>query len=124
MAVNPKTFMLIAGDLAAEQRTKVAHSASYGSDRPHISQAPAGAAENHGLTSHFFRPIRGLNYFSHSIPTVDTVGYYRTLLRSFIFENHRSHSSRCELLSHATSWLTQIHPLRSIDLWPTPSPIC
>lgn len=45
--------MLIAGDLAAEQRAIVAHSASYGSDRPHISQAPAGAADNHGSTPHF-----------------------------------------------------------------------
>jgi hypothetical protein len=34
--VKPKTFMLIAGDLAAEQRTAVAHSASYGFVRPHI----------------------------------------------------------------------------------------
>jgi hypothetical protein len=75
--------MLIAGDLAAEQRTIIAHSASYGSDRPQISQAPAGAIENHGSTSHFFRPIRGLNCFSHFVPTVDTVGYYRSLLRSF-----------------------------------------
>ena len=78
-----KSFMLIAGDLAAEQRTVVAHSASYGSDRPHIYQAPAGAAENRGSTFHFFRPIRGLNRFLHSVPTVDTVGYYRALLRSF-----------------------------------------
>jgi hypothetical protein len=117
--------MLIAGDLAAEPRAIVAHSASYGSNRPHISQAPAGATENQGLISHFFCPIRGLNYFSHSIPTVDTVGYYRTLLRSsFIFENHRSHSSRCGLLSYTTPWLTQTRLLRSFDLWPTPSPIC
>jgi hypothetical protein len=61
--VKPKTFTLIAGDLAAEQRAIVAHSASYGSDRPQISQAPAGATENHGSTAYFFRPIRGLNYF-------------------------------------------------------------
>jgi hypothetical protein len=81
--VNPKSFMLIAGDSAAEQRAIVAHSASYGFDRPQIYQAPAGATENHGSTSHFFRPIRGLNNFFHSVPTVDTVGYYRSLLRSF-----------------------------------------
>jgi len=78
---KPKTFMLIAGDLAAEQRTVVAHSASYGSDRTRISQAPGGATENHDSTPYFF-------------------------------------------LSHTTPWLTQIHPLRSFDLWPTPSPIC
>ena len=76
--------MLIAGDLAAEQRAIVAHSASYGFDRPQISQAPPGATESHGSTSHFFRPIRGLNCFLHSVPTVDTVGYYRSLLRSFL----------------------------------------
>jgi len=116
--------MLIAGDLAAEQRAIVAHSASHGSDCPHISQAPAGATENQGSITHFFRPIRGLNRFANINPTVDTVGYYRALLRSFIFENHRSYCSRCGLLSHATSWLTQIHPLRSFDLWRTPSPIC
>ena len=134
--MSPKTFMLIAGELAAEQRAIVAHSASYGkpchqisqapagakenysiaqivcrairrlkiltlcshgaghgSDRPQISKAPAGAAENHDSTSHFFRPIRGLNRFANIHPTVVTVGYYRTLLRSLI-------------------------------LWPTPSPIC
>jgi len=34
--LKPKTFMLIAGNLAAEQRTAVAHSASYGFVRPHI----------------------------------------------------------------------------------------
>ena len=72
--------MLVAGDLAAEQRAIVAHSASYGFDRPQISQAPAGAAENHGSTFHFFRPIRGLNRFLHSIPTIGIVGYYRAPL--------------------------------------------
>jgi hypothetical protein len=61
--VKPKTFMLIASDLAAEQRTIVAHSASYGFYRPQFDQAPAGATENHGSTPYFFRPIRGLNYF-------------------------------------------------------------
>ena len=76
--------MLIAGDLAAEQRAIVAHSASYGSDRPQISQAPDGTTENRGSIPHFFRPIRGLNNFYHRIPTVGTVGYCRTLLRSLI----------------------------------------
>jgi len=52
--VNPKTFILIAGDLAAEQRTVVAHSASYGFDHPQIFQAPAGATENHDSTLRSF----------------------------------------------------------------------
>ena len=86
--------MLIAGDLAAEQRAIVAHSASYGSDRPPIAKAPAGATENHSIAAQIFsRPVRGLNCFLDNVPTADAVGYYRTLLRSF-------------------------------DLWPTPSPIC
>ena len=75
--------MHIAFDLAAEQRAIVAHSASYGVDRPQISQAPAGATENHGSTSHFFRPIRGLNRLANINPTVGTVGYYHTPLRGF-----------------------------------------
>jgi hypothetical protein len=79
--MKPKSFMLIAGDLAAEQRAIVAHSASYGSDCPHISQAPAEATENHGSKTRFFRPCRGLNYFSHSVPTIGIVGYYRAPLR-------------------------------------------
>jgi hypothetical protein len=44
--MTPKTFMLIAVGIAAEQRTIVAHSASYGFDRPQIFPAPAGAEEN------------------------------------------------------------------------------
>jgi len=60
--------MLIAGALAAEQRTVVAHSASYGSVRPQIFQAPAGATENHRSKTHFFRPIRGLNRFAYIFP--------------------------------------------------------
>ena len=124
MTVKPKTFMLIAGNLAAEQRAIVAHSASYGKPCHQISQAPAGAKENHSITQIVCRPIRGLNRFANIHPTVVTVGYFLSLLRSFIFENHRSHSSRCGLLSHATPSLTQIHLLRSLILWPTPSPIC
>ena len=73
--------MLMAGDLAAEQRTIVAHSASYGFDRRHFSQAPTGATENHGSTSRFFRPIRGLNRFWDIIPMIGIMGYYRTPLR-------------------------------------------
>ena len=57
--------MLIAGEIAAEQRATVAHSATYGSNRPHISQAPAGATENQGSITHFFRPIRGVFSFVH-----------------------------------------------------------
>ena len=74
--------MLIAGDLAAEQRAIVAHSASYGSGHPKISKAPAGATENHGSKNNFFRPVRGLNCFLDDVPTVVTVGYCLTLLRS------------------------------------------
>ena len=79
--------------LAAEQRAVVAHSASYGFDRPRISQAPAGATENHDLKPHFFRPVRGLNHFADIVPTANAVGYYLSLLRS-------------------------------LNLWPTHSPIC
>ena len=68
--MKPKTFTLIAGTLAAEQRTAVAHSASYGSGHPHISQVPAGAKENHFITTQIIcRAIRRLNilrYYSHS----------------------------------------------------------
>jgi hypothetical protein len=122
--VKPKSFTLIAGELAAEQRAIVAHSASYGFDHPQISKAPAGATENQGSITRFFRPCRGLNRFANINPMVVTVGYYRALLRSFIFENHRSHNPHYRLLSHVTPWLTQIHPLRSFLLWRTPSPIC
>lgn len=74
--------MLIAGALAAEQRTAVAHGASYGSGSQ-ISQAPAGATENHHPISYFSRPVRGLNLFWDNVPTADAVGYYLSLLRSF-----------------------------------------
>ncbi len=83
--------MLIAGALAAEQRTVVAHSASYGSGRPQISQAPAGATENHYSITHFFRPIRGLNHFLDDVPTANAVGYYLSLLRSSNLWRTRSH---------------------------------
>ncbi len=76
--------MLIAGALAAEQRTIVAHSASYGFNHPQISKAPAGATENHRSTTRFFRPIRGLNRFTT-----------------------RSHGCHRGLLSRATPWLKQ-----------------
>jgi len=41
--MNPGSFMLIAGKVAAEQRAAVAHSTSYGVDRPQTLKAPAGA---------------------------------------------------------------------------------
>jgi hypothetical protein len=99
--LKQKTFMLIAGALAAEQRTIVAHSASYGSSRPQIFQAPAGATENHVSTTHFFRPVRGFNYFGN-----------------------RSHGCHRGLLSRATPWLTKTKLLRDFNLWRTHSPIC
>jgi hypothetical protein len=80
----------IAGALAAEQRAIVAHSASYGSGRQQISQAPAGATENHRATIHFFRPIRGLISFADTVPTANAVGYYLSLLRSFDLWRTRS----------------------------------
>jgi len=93
--------MLIAGALAAEQRTVVAHSASYGSGRPQIYPAPAGAIENHPTTTRFFRPVRGLNHWPESFPRF-----------------HRG------LLPDATPWLTQTNLLRSSNLWRTRSLIC
>ncbi|HEY5297114.1 MAG TPA: hypothetical protein VIK59_04250 [Verrucomicrobiae bacterium] len=98
--MKPKTFTLIAGALAAEQRTVVAHSASYGFSRPQIFQAPAGATENHHSTTHFFRPIRGLNYFADIIPTVSP---WATIARHSVTETK-----------------TVLHMI----LWRTPSPIC
>jgi hypothetical protein len=80
--VTTKTFRFIAGDLAAEQRTTVAHSASYGFGRPQISPAPAGATETCRSKINFFRTIRGLNCFGDNFPTAGAVGYYLPLLRS------------------------------------------
>lgn len=80
--------MLITGALAAEQRTVVARSASYGSNRPQISQAPAGATENHRAKTHLFRPVRSLNRFANIVPMVVTVVYHRELLRSLKFHTH------------------------------------
>jgi len=83
--LKPKTFMP-ARDLAAEQRTAVAHSASYGKMCRRISQAPAGAEENHFVfTQIISRPIRGLDCFVDNVPTANAVGYYLLLLRSFVF---------------------------------------
>jgi len=62
--------MLIAGALAAEQRTIVAHSASYGFDCPQTHQAPAGAKENYFITAQIVcRAVRRSNilmHYSHS----------------------------------------------------------
>src|SRR5258706_12347817 len=63
--MKPKTFMLIAGALATEQRTVVAHSASYGICRPRISKAPAGAEENCPPAKIVFRAIRRLKVWTH-----------------------------------------------------------
>lgn len=67
---------------AAEQRTAVAHSVSYGKTWRCDSQTPVGAIENRALKIHFFRFVRGLNDYDRFVPTVSTVGYYRSLLRS------------------------------------------
>jgi hypothetical protein len=68
--VKPKTFMLIASALAAEQRAIVAHSASYGFSRPQTHQAPAGAKENYSSATQIVcRAIRRsklLTHYSHS----------------------------------------------------------
>jgi hypothetical protein len=61
--MKPELFMLIAGDLAAEQRAIVAHSASYGSDRPQISQAPAGGVRKPRFNTSFLSPHPGLESF-------------------------------------------------------------
>jgi hypothetical protein len=68
--MKPKTFMLIAGALAAEQRTVVAYSASYGFNRPQTHQAPAGAKEINSTAAQIVcravRSLNGLARFSHS----------------------------------------------------------
>lgn len=142
--MNPKTFLLIAGTLAAEQRPAVAHSASYGSGHPPISQAPAGAIENCLFTTPIvFRAFRCLNNLRHDSHSASYGKSCRQMSQApaGATENHhltthfvrpvrglnrlvapRSHSSRCGLLSHATPWLTQ-NPLRDFDLWRTRSPI-
>ena len=80
--MKPKTFMLIAVEIAAEQRTIVAHSASYGFGRTQIFPAPAGAEENHLDSPKILSPHPGLkNIFDQRCPTVITVGYYRSPLR-------------------------------------------
>ncbi len=104
--VNPKTFMLIAVEIAAEQRATVAHSASYGSGRPRISKAPAGAEDNDATKIQLFRPsgagmvliivfprltlwaIIARRYaagicFGNRTPTAGAVGYYRAPLRGW-----------------------------------------
>jgi hypothetical protein len=81
--VNPKTFMLIAVEIAAEQRAIVAHSASYGFGRPQIFPAPAGAEENHLDSPKNLSPHPGLKYFHQCFPTALAVGYCRTPLRGW-----------------------------------------
>ena len=80
--MKPKTFILIVGETAAEQRAIVAHSASYGVGRPQVFPAPAGAAENQLDSSKILSPYPGLkSIFDQRLPTVITVGYCRTPLR-------------------------------------------
>jgi hypothetical protein len=90
-----------AGNLAAEQRAIVAHSASYGFSRPQIFQAPAGATENCATKIHFFRPIRGLNYFADIVPTVSP---WATIKRHSVADANQTASQQ--------------------NLWRTRSPIC
>jgi hypothetical protein len=52
--VNPKAFMLVVGNSAAEQRLVVAHSVSYGFGRPKGSKAPAGATEKYFVLGTMF----------------------------------------------------------------------
>ncbi len=65
---------------ATEWRQPVAHSVSYGLDVLSVIN-PGGAAESNRTLAQFLSPLRGLNRFS-SVPTISTVGYYRSLLRS------------------------------------------
>jgi hypothetical protein len=70
--------MIFRPSKAAEQRTPVAHSASYGS-RFTTKKAPVGAAEKHAIKT-FLPPRPGLNLFgnkSHGF----TVGYFLSRLR-------------------------------------------
>jgi hypothetical protein len=90
---------LNAGNLAAEQRAIVAHSASYGSGRPQIFQAPAGETENHRSKTHFFRPVRGLNHFANTFPRLSP---WATISRHSVAETKIS---------------------TRLILWRTPSPI-
>jgi hypothetical protein len=126
--VKPKTFMLIAGALAAEQRTVVAHSASYGICDHRISKAPVGAEENNSIAAQIvFRAIRRSNflaYCSHSAsygsgrPQISQAPagatenrrskshFFRPVrgLNRFVIRSHGCHRG---LLSRATPWLKQ-----------------
>lgn len=77
----PVRFPTLSRKEAAEQRTAVAHSASYGFWHPQISIAPAGAAENRLASNPFLPPHPGLERIFHRIPTAFAVGYFRTPLR-------------------------------------------
>jgi len=68
---------------AAEQRTVVAHSDSYGFGVRNSPKPRQGRQKTGTCHAPVFRPIRGWEIFCGHIPTVGTVGYYRTLLRSF-----------------------------------------
>jgi len=131
--VKPKTLMLIAGVLAAEQRTIVAHSASYGKPCSQIFQAPAGAKENYSTTAQIVRrTIRRsiiLAHYSHSAsygsdrphisqaPVGATENHRATphffrLFRGLNRFTAPSHGCHRGLLSYAAPWLKQ-NPLRT-----------
>jgi hypothetical protein len=136
--------MLIAGALAAEQRTVVAHSASYGFSRPQTHQAPVGAKEIYSIAAQIIcravRRSKNLMHCSHSAsygsshPQISqapagatenhgsTIHFFRPIrgLNHFAIRSHGCHRG---LLSRATPWLTQ-NLLPSFDLWLTRSPIC
>jgi hypothetical protein len=103
------------GDLArfqaAEQRTAVAHSASYGNKCRRIFQAPAGATENKGLTTHFFRPVRGLNRF-----VILSHGCHRGLLSCAAPQLQIPHAHDSPEIQH--------RQLTTRKTWRTRSPIC
>jgi len=126
--VKPKTFMLIASALAAEQRTIVAHSASYGFSRPQIHQAPAGAKENYSIAAQIVcRAIRRLKILVHYSHSASYGSGHPQISQApaGVTENHhsathffrptrglnrsatRSHGCHPGLLSRATPWLKQ-----------------
>ena len=124
--------MLIAGEasgaLAAEQRTVVAHSASYGFNRPQTHQAPVGAKENYFIATQIVcRAIRRSNIFTHCSHSASYGSGHPQIFQApaGAIENHRSttrffrpirglnrfttrsHGCHRGLLSRATPWLKQ-----------------
>lgn len=66
--------------LAAEQRTIVAHSTSYGFNHAHFKSPDRGGRKSHNRNP-FLSPHPGLKLLERHYPTVATVGYYRSPLR-------------------------------------------